>query len=109
MRDQNELLQTTDAAKWAREFTRINAEKGITVDEGWMITWFANAIEVGRAAGQTSGEASPLPLDFVREKIWQSCDGKDLTTLNFIRLTELLNGAEPYPALRAALGQTTND
>lgn len=56
MSNETELLQTTDATKWAREFTRINAEKGIVVDEGWMITWFANAIETGRAAGERAPE-----------------------------------------------------
>jgi len=41
------LLSTTDALVWAEEFVRIHGG-----DEGLMISWFANAIEVGRSAGQ---------------------------------------------------------
>lgn len=47
----------TDAAKWAAEFMRI-ARAGDIIDgrsddtEEWMIGWFANAIEAGRAAGR---------------------------------------------------------
>lgn len=40
----NSLLDTTDAQEWAREFCR----HAPAVDEGWMIGWFANAIETGR-------------------------------------------------------------
>jgi len=48
-----ELLQTADAGNWASEFLRMfrgNNVGGETVDEGLMIGWFANAIEVGRSA-----------------------------------------------------------
>jgi len=37
-----------DAAKWAAEFCKIARDKGHTLDEGWMLGWFANAIEAGR-------------------------------------------------------------
>jgi chromosome segregation ATPase len=47
----NELLDTTDAKEWAREFRRVAAAQGIAVDWGWMIGWFASAIETGRTAG----------------------------------------------------------
>lgn len=46
-----------DAQKWAAEFMRI-AQAGDLIDtrgddtEGWMIGWFANAIEAGRSAGR---------------------------------------------------------
>jgi hypothetical protein len=58
---------TTDAQVWAEEFCRIFDGYVITydgyvsdggddiVDEGTMIGWFANAIEVGRAAGYADG------------------------------------------------------
>lgn len=46
------LHGTTDAQAWAAEFMRVDAEHGIHSDEGAMIGWFANAIEVGRNAGQ---------------------------------------------------------
>jgi len=39
----------TDAAKWAAEFCRIARDHGHDLDEGWMIGWFANAIEQARA------------------------------------------------------------
>lgn len=45
-------LAGTDAAKWAKEWMRIyNTLPESEVDEGWMIGWFANAIEAGRNAG----------------------------------------------------------
>jgi hypothetical protein len=34
-----------DAAKWAAEFCKIARDLGHDIDEGWMIGWFANAIE----------------------------------------------------------------
>ncbi len=35
-----------DAAKWAAAFCQIAAKLGHpNIDEGWMISWFANAIE----------------------------------------------------------------
>ena len=60
------LLATTDAMVWAQEFCRIftgatigSPPTGVNyssghrwVDEGTMLTWFANAIETGRSAGQ---------------------------------------------------------
>jgi hypothetical protein len=51
------LLNTTDARVWAQEWCRIAREieaaddERRVIDEGWMIGWFANAIEVGRDAG----------------------------------------------------------
>lgn len=49
------LLSTDDAAEWAREWVRVareiefgDDERGV-IDEGWMIGWFANAIETGRS------------------------------------------------------------
>jgi hypothetical protein len=52
------LLGTTDASLWAEEFCRIFQGKIIggpiakgDVDEGTMLSWFANAIETGRDAG----------------------------------------------------------
>lgn len=42
----------TDAAIWAAEFNKIAAQLGYSrMDEGWLIGWFANAIEAGRSAG----------------------------------------------------------
>jgi hypothetical protein len=55
------LLATTDAMTWATEFCRIFKAQTITdvpqdvqgiVDEGTMLTWFANAIETGRNQGR---------------------------------------------------------
>ena len=44
------LLNSTTADVWAKEFVRVHGG-----DEGLMLTWFANAIEVGRTAGKKSG------------------------------------------------------
>lgn len=46
-------MSTTDATVWAHEFVAQIPE----VDEGLMITWFANAIEVGRSAGRAEAQA----------------------------------------------------
>jgi hypothetical protein len=36
----------TDAAKWAAEFRKTAIKLGYSnMDEGWLISWFANAIE----------------------------------------------------------------
>jgi hypothetical protein len=48
------LHSTTQASVWAEEFMRVvvdDTQQG-TVDEHTMLVWFANAIEVGRTAGQ---------------------------------------------------------
>lgn len=52
------LHATTDAKIWAEEFMRVVGDMvadGHSVDhpltEGFMIGWFANAIETGRAVG----------------------------------------------------------
>lgn len=51
------LLSTTDAVVWTNEFIRIAQERvdrdEDVLDWGWLISWFANAIEVGREAGRT--------------------------------------------------------
>lgn len=48
----DELLSTTDAMVWAREWvriaTRLQAEGQSLLDEGWMVGWFANAMETAR-------------------------------------------------------------
>lgn len=60
---ERELLATTDAQVWARRFMETqraaSAEGRTIVDEGTMIGWFANAIEVGRDAGRNP---DPNPL-----------------------------------------------
>lgn len=59
------LMDTTDAAVWAREFCRLFDGWHVWADgpdnrpqiltEGTMIGWFANALEVGRSAGMKQG------------------------------------------------------
>lgn len=49
----NNITQTTNAQRWAQEFIKIikhNPE--MALDEGFMIGWFANAIEAGVRKGQ---------------------------------------------------------
>lgn len=50
-----DLLQYmgTDAVKWAKEFIeRFNDNfPDVHLDTGWVIGWFANAIEAGRGVG----------------------------------------------------------
>ena len=40
-------LPSFDAKDWAKEFCRIARIKGLDIDEGWMIGWFANALMRG--------------------------------------------------------------
>jgi hypothetical protein len=42
------VTQSTDAQEWASEFMRIFGDRKQDIDEGLMITWFANAIEVAK-------------------------------------------------------------
>jgi hypothetical protein len=49
--DTKRLYGTTDASVWAEEFC-----KRFDMDEGTMIAWFANAIEIGRSAGKAQRE-----------------------------------------------------
>lgn len=72
------LHATTDAQVWAKEFIGVASAKvaaGESVldllDEGWLIGWFANAIETGRGAGMDvvlineglEGDTEPPPHD----------------------------------------------
>lgn len=66
------LLSTTDAQVWAEEWckiaTRLSNEGEKLIDEGWMVTWFANAIETGRmhaARGETITEDSEEQYTFM--------------------------------------------
>jgi photosystem II stability/assembly factor-like uncharacterized protein len=63
--DGKTIPETTDAQVWAQEFVTISDRliqfdsqkpEDMLKDEGWMIGWFANAIEAGRAAGRNQGE-----------------------------------------------------
>lgn len=45
-----ELLNTDDARVWARAFkATIEAQPHLSTDEGFLIGWFANAIETAKA------------------------------------------------------------
>ena len=45
--DSSKVPGSFDASDWASEFCRVASSKGINIDEGWMITWFANALMRG--------------------------------------------------------------
>lgn len=47
-----DLLETTDASVWAATFMDYFGNNKEDIDEGLMISWFANAIEVGRTFGR---------------------------------------------------------
>jgi len=65
------LFETTDAMVWAKEWCIVARKLEYlgkpVIDEGWMVGWFANAIEVGRDAGRRSVDA-----DFAR--VWVDPD-----------------------------------
>ena len=61
MTNEERLRSTTDAAVWAEEFCRVMRAYVVPViDEGLMISWFANAIEMGRQAGHEQGYAAGM-------------------------------------------------
>lgn len=50
-------LMGTDGARWAAEFNKVAVRLGYSkMDEGWLIGWFANAIEAGRNAPESRDE-----------------------------------------------------
>lgn len=68
----------TDAAKWAAEWVKVAEDISEHVamrcdtsrkllDEGWMITWFANAIEAGRNAGYHQARNAEMIAKLRRE------------------------------------------
>lgn len=44
-----------DAAKWAAAFKEIVIDGGVEIDEGLMVTWFANVIETAHDKRTGSG------------------------------------------------------
>jgi lipopolysaccharide biosynthesis regulator YciM len=75
------LLATTDAMVWAEEWcasaTKIVAEGRSLIDPGWMVTWFANAIETARSAE--------------RDRIVEQIAGHPVT----IDMSRILEASEP--------------
>lgn len=59
------LYSTTDAAVWSAEFVKVCPE----VDEGLMITWFANAIETARAAVPSEGIREAAEIAQIRSML----------------------------------------
>lgn len=49
--DSSRLMSTTDAAVWAAEFAKVHPE----MDEGFMIGWFASAIETAKMITKANG------------------------------------------------------
>ena len=64
------LLETTDATVWAKEFVRLNGG-----DEGLMVTWFANAMCAQMDADRQHDKARYV--DFVDSILWfEEADGE---------------------------------
>ena len=60
-----------DAAKWASEFLATAIDLGYSnMDEGWLIGWFANAIEMssGKRLGKSEREIAHLRAEVERLK-----------------------------------------
>jgi len=55
------LHEDMDASRWAREFMEV-WNRGVQMDEGWMIGWFANAIMCGYdEANRRLSQSQPKP------------------------------------------------
>ena len=70
-----------DAMRWAETFCEIYRERcieqgrhpDITIDEGWLVGWFANAIEAGGGEGYNRGRADKLEYgDKKYKQGWES-------------------------------------
>lgn len=64
------LVRFGDAQKWAREFRATAIKLGYSdMDEGWLIGWFANAIEhssdVRRRRTDTAPQSAPVGVDSI--------------------------------------------
>lgn len=63
------LYSTTNAMVWAEEFNKVQKELyWFEVDEGWLLGWFANAIEKWRSAEQSYIIKNWTVEDLEREK-----------------------------------------
>lgn len=105
----------TDGAKWAAEWhrtaRRILTGRGMTangaddtlsvLDEGWMIGWFANAIEAGRAEGYFRGRRE-MVADIRAAGAAAAARAEPNATAAADRLTE---DANRLTTLRAERGQ----
>lgn len=83
----------TDGVKWAEEFVRVYKEireireDDPIKDEGWLIGWFANAIEAGSIAGYRRAKEEYYKEGFLDGV--KTCQGtfKDALTLDFFMKT----------------------
>lgn len=51
-----------DACLWAEAFCQHAKKKGLDIDKGWMIGWFANAIEHSSDVRRRRGLPETLPV-----------------------------------------------
>lgn len=88
------LHATTDAAVWAEEFNRTLYVLGKDrLDEGWLIGWFANAIEVGRDAGKRatrSEETASTMSQFASKDDYERAMRSESTSTAWIPVSERL-------------------
>lgn len=63
--DTNDLLGTNDAPVWAASFAKILREKGYENDdwEGWLVGWFANAMQAHEFWLRTHGRLYDPEID----------------------------------------------
>lgn len=87
-----DLHSTTDAQVWAREFQSVVKDNlDLATDEGFLIGWFANAIETGRTSqaarlSERIGEHVPVEIrmedlslenqEMLRRALREANDGK---------------------------------
>jgi len=64
------LNQDTDARRWAKEFTSIAKDQGLKIDEGWMLSWFANAIMCGYDEAMRKRNQMPWYKRVFKLKSW---------------------------------------
>lgn len=83
-------LPSFDARDWAKAFCKIAKEKGLEIDEAWMVSWFANALMRGH--DEAVGRAGRETREFIG---WLSADIPELHGVEVPRL------ADSYDRFRA--------
>lgn len=97
MEKEIDLHNTTDGMEWAKEFCRLyNSKPNFTIDEGLMVAWFANAIEVGRQEGKKQGWKEGSRLEYAPNNIVAGCGGShaygtNITALPSINYEDIIN------------------
>jgi hypothetical protein len=69
------LNDSTDPLEWSEEFMKVVKEKGVEVDEDFMLGWFANAIMAGYDKARRKYEMVNAHDTLMRHVLGEAYDG----------------------------------